>query len=199
MTHSNTGWLLLGSAFVLVLVGFTPGVHAHGGDSTKIHSCVNKSSGGVKIVEANASCKQHETAIDWAITTANPVPKVLTEISLVSVIPGFFTGFQGEASRFLWEPDRYAPPPAEIFFEVVAVVDGPVGGSATFRLHDVTNDSPIANSSITLGSGGGGRFRTADIASSFPLTPAEIALVVERTTVPFATWTIRRSAVLVQQ
>ncbi|MBI3077595.1 MAG: hypothetical protein HYY85_11540 [Deltaproteobacteria bacterium] len=172
--------------------------YGHGGDTTKIHSCVNKSSGEVKIVGANALCKQHEMAVDWPITApSGPVPKVLTEISLVSDSPGLAFASQGEVSRFLWEPGRYAPPPAEIFLEVVASVFGPAGESATFRLHDVTNDLPITGSSFTFGSGTAGRLRTADIASSFPLTPAEIALVVERTA--GASWLIRRSAVLVQQ
>lgn len=195
MKRSKAGLLFLGSAFLLALAGVTPAVYAHGGDPTLIHACVNKSSGEVKIVDANASCKQHETAVDWA-TTSNAAPKILTEISLVSVTP-FSTQVQGEVSRFLWEPDRYAPPPAEIFFEVVASVFGPAGESVTFRLHDVTNALPITNSSLTVGSGGGGRLRTADIASSFPLTPAEIAFVVERTA--GASYSIQRSAVLVQQ
>jgi hypothetical protein len=124
-------------------------------------------------------------------------PRILTEISLVSVIPGFNSGSPGEVSRFLWEPQRYAPPPTEMFFEVAAAVFGPSGGSATFRLHDVTNNLPIANSSLTINAGGAGRLRSVGIASSFPPTPAEIALVVERTV--GVTFSIQRSAVLVQQ
>src|SRR5712692_8212971 len=65
MTPSKTGWLFLGSVFVLALAGFTPAVYAHGGDSTLIHACVTKSSGEVKIVGVNASCKNNETAVDW--------------------------------------------------------------------------------------------------------------------------------------
>jgi hypothetical protein len=40
-------------------------VSAHGGDATKIHSCVNDSSGGIKIVGASDTCKTGETALDW--------------------------------------------------------------------------------------------------------------------------------------
>lgn len=47
------------------------------------------------------------------------VDSTLTEISLVSVTPGFISGTTGEVSRFLWEPSRYQPAPKEIFAEVV--------------------------------------------------------------------------------
>jgi hypothetical protein len=65
MTRSKTGWLALGIGVVLALTGVTPAVYAHGGDPTLIHACVNNSSGEVKIVDANASCKHNETALDW--------------------------------------------------------------------------------------------------------------------------------------
>ena len=70
MTRSKAGWLFLGLVFVLALAGFTPAVYAHGGDSTLVHACVNKSSGEVKIVGVNASCKNNETAVDWPRTSA---------------------------------------------------------------------------------------------------------------------------------
>lgn len=74
MTQSTTEVFVLASAFVLALAGFTPVVSAHGGDPTLIHACVNKSSGEVKIVGANASCKNNETAVDWPATSAPPPP-----------------------------------------------------------------------------------------------------------------------------
>jgi hypothetical protein len=52
--------LLLGATLVTVAV-------AHGGDPAKIHSCVNPNSGGIKIVGANETCKNHETTLDWNI------------------------------------------------------------------------------------------------------------------------------------
>ncbi len=70
MTRSNTGWLFLGSAFVLALAVVTPAIYAHGGDPTLIHACVNKRSGEVKIVGANTSCKHNETALEWPGTSA---------------------------------------------------------------------------------------------------------------------------------
>lgn len=70
MTRSKTGWLFLVSAFVLALAGVTPVVYAHGGDPTLIHACFNKSSGEIKIVSANASCKNNEIAVDWPGTSA---------------------------------------------------------------------------------------------------------------------------------
>lgn len=70
MTRSRAGLFFLGSAFVLALAGVTPAVYGHGGDLTLIHACANKSSGEVKIVGANASCKTNETALDWPRTSA---------------------------------------------------------------------------------------------------------------------------------
>lgn len=72
MTRSKTGWLFLGSMFVLALAVVTPAVYMHGGDSTLIHACVNKSSGEIKIVNATASCKNNETALDWPATLPAP-------------------------------------------------------------------------------------------------------------------------------
>ena len=75
MKRSKSGWLLLlGSVFVLALAVVTPSVYMHGGDATLIHSCVNKSSGEIKIVGANASCKNNETALDWPATSPSPPP-----------------------------------------------------------------------------------------------------------------------------
>ena len=52
--------VLLGASLVTV-------VGAHGGDPAKIHSCVNPSSGGIAIVDANAECEPSERALDWNI------------------------------------------------------------------------------------------------------------------------------------
>jgi hypothetical protein len=70
MTRSKTGWVFLALAFILALAGVTPAIYAHGGDATLIHACVNKNSGAVKIVDANASCKKNETALDWPSTVS---------------------------------------------------------------------------------------------------------------------------------
>jgi hypothetical protein len=72
MTRSKTGWLVLGSVVVLALAVVTPAVYMHGGDSTLIHACVNKSSGEIKIVGASSSCKNNETALDWPGTSPAP-------------------------------------------------------------------------------------------------------------------------------
>ena len=60
----------------LLLIGGSTWVFAHGGDVNLIHACVNNSSGTLKIVGPNASCKNNETALDWGIVgpagTAGP-------------------------------------------------------------------------------------------------------------------------------
>ena len=61
---------LLGAAVVaVVVVGLltvTRVTWAHGGDVTKIHSCVN-TSGNLRVVGANESCRIGETPLDWNI------------------------------------------------------------------------------------------------------------------------------------
>ena len=104
MTRSAARWLLLGSAFVLALAGITPAVYAHGGDATLIHSCVNKSSGEVKIVGANASCKANDTAVDWPGISA-PAPAGNGSIRVHGVGAGvvgapFFVQFAGGVSEY---------------------------------------------------------------------------------------------------
>jgi hypothetical protein len=59
-TGVGTG-MIVGAAFATIF-----GVGAHGGDVTKIHACVD-AAGNIKIVGASATCKQHETAVDWNI------------------------------------------------------------------------------------------------------------------------------------
>lgn len=42
-------------------------VSAHGGNTTLIHSCVNNTSGEIKIVGANANCPSNYRALDWNV------------------------------------------------------------------------------------------------------------------------------------
>ena len=74
MTSSKTRWLFLGLALVLTLAVVAPAVYMHGGDASLIHSCVNKSSGEIKIVAPNATCKNNETALDWPASLPAPSP-----------------------------------------------------------------------------------------------------------------------------
>jgi hypothetical protein len=170
---------------------------AHGGDTSKIHACLNPNSGEVKILDANASCHKHETPIDWPAGGATgQASKLLSEISLVSSMPGFSSSRHQEVSRFLWEPQRYVPSAAEIFLEVVVSVTGPAGQTVAFLLHDVTNDRPIAG--FTVPAGTAARQRTEDLTAVFPLAAAEIAFVVQPSSLQ-AFYSIQRSAVLIQQ
>jgi hypothetical protein len=38
---------------------------AHGGDTTLIHTCVNNSSGTIKIIASDRECANNETPLDW--------------------------------------------------------------------------------------------------------------------------------------
>jgi hypothetical protein len=42
-------------------------VSAHGGDTTRIHGCVQNNSGNIRIVGANDSCRGSESPVDWNI------------------------------------------------------------------------------------------------------------------------------------
>jgi hypothetical protein len=74
MTRSKTRWLFASLMFVVALAVVTPAVYMHGGDAGLIHSCVNKSSGEIKIVAANATCKNNETPLDWPASLPAPSP-----------------------------------------------------------------------------------------------------------------------------
>ena len=143
-------------------------------------------------------------AVDWpAAAPSAPAARTLTEISLVSVLPGFGNATSTETSRFLWEPSRYDPAPVEIFFEVVgALTIGDADDTVTFRLHDVTNNVAIAGSSLVItgpgtGTASGARRRTGNLVLAFPAASVEIALIAELTS--GAAFSIQRSAVLLQQ
>src|SRR5262245_11263820 len=41
---------------------------AHGGDPTKIHSCVKNSTGQTRIIASNGACDTNETPLDWNVT-----------------------------------------------------------------------------------------------------------------------------------
>lgn len=66
----------------------------HGGDTTKIHSCVNNATGTIKIVAPNATCKANETPLDWD-QTAPPAPPFSTRMVINAVtLPGDGSGDQ---------------------------------------------------------------------------------------------------------
>ncbi len=52
---------------VLMLLVAASLVRAHGGETTRIHSCINNSSGTIHIVGADGACNSNEMAVDWNI------------------------------------------------------------------------------------------------------------------------------------
>ena len=66
---SKKTWLI--GVSVLGVFGIAAYVSAHGGDTTRIHSCVSNSSGSLRIIAATGTCRGGETALDWNI--AGPV------------------------------------------------------------------------------------------------------------------------------
>ena len=66
------------------------GAGAHGGDSTKIHACVDQA-GNLKIVGAGAQCKANETALDWNVQGLKGDPGSKGDTGGVGP-PGTFSG-----------------------------------------------------------------------------------------------------------
>ena len=56
----------LGLLAALLGIGGVALAYAHGGDTTRIHSCVRN--GSIRIVGANETCRAGETPLDWNIT-----------------------------------------------------------------------------------------------------------------------------------
>ena len=54
------------NVFLISLLSVT-WVSAHGGNTAIIHSCVNNTSGEIKIVAANANCPSNYRSLDWGI------------------------------------------------------------------------------------------------------------------------------------
>ena len=51
----------------LGVLGIAAYVSAHGGDPTRVHSCVTNSNGALRIIAATGTCRSGETALDWNI------------------------------------------------------------------------------------------------------------------------------------
>ncbi|MGH7960743.1 MAG: hypothetical protein ACRERD_02815 [Candidatus Binatia bacterium] len=69
MRQSKLSRVVRGTVCVLALVGAAPAVYGHGGDPTRIHSCVTIAAGVVRLVSPNASCLPLvEIPVDWSIT-----------------------------------------------------------------------------------------------------------------------------------
>src|SRR5688572_9869958 len=47
--------------------GLTAMVSAHGGDTTRIHACLNAGNGTIYVVDAHQTCGQNQVALDWNI------------------------------------------------------------------------------------------------------------------------------------
>ena len=62
----SSKWLLVLNVVLISLMSVTL-VSAHGGNTTLIHSCVNNTSGEIKIVGANSNCPSNYRALDWNI------------------------------------------------------------------------------------------------------------------------------------
>lgn len=69
MQQTITKWLVL--LLILMIGALLPTavqiIRAHGGDTSLIHGCVKTNNGSIRIVGANNSCGNGETALDWNI------------------------------------------------------------------------------------------------------------------------------------
>jgi len=59
-------WLVVFNVVLISLLSVTL-VSAHGGNIALIHSCVNNTSGEIKIIAANANCPSNYRSLDWNI------------------------------------------------------------------------------------------------------------------------------------
>lgn len=61
--------LLMLAALAMGMLGssITSMVSAHGGDTSRIHACLNPGNGTIYVVGANLSCGPNQTALDWNI------------------------------------------------------------------------------------------------------------------------------------
>ena len=59
-------WLVALNVVLISLMSATL-VSAHGGNTALIHSCVNNTSGEIKIIAANANCPSNYRSLDWNI------------------------------------------------------------------------------------------------------------------------------------
>src|SRR5215213_7675750 len=69
-------WTGLFGGLLIVALAVVSMASAHGGDATRIHSCINNNSGAIKIVSPSQACNNGETALDWnqGVTTADLAP-----------------------------------------------------------------------------------------------------------------------------
>lgn len=68
MTRLSTRGFFLAAAGALTLAGSAPAVYAHGGDVTLIHGCILNFIKTVRIVGANETCRNFESAVHWSIS-----------------------------------------------------------------------------------------------------------------------------------
>ena len=76
LTVLSKNWSLLALAAVLitVLVAMSGATAIHSVDpATKISACVNKSSGEIKIVDADDDCKKNEDPISWPLDVGGEI------------------------------------------------------------------------------------------------------------------------------
>lgn len=75
--------VVVGSLAAAMVVSMSPMADAHGGSADKVHACVVPSSGTVRIVGANESCKTGETPLDWSHTSGTVIgPGTITGSNL---------------------------------------------------------------------------------------------------------------------
>ena len=106
---------------------------AHGGDASLVHSCVNKTSGAVRIVAASVRCKSWERPLDWGIQGPQGIQGL--EGPPAELPPGTITGAHRLASTIAC-PDFSAGtwpvycPDGEVVLNGSAYIDTTVGGTA---------------------------------------------------------------------
>src|SRR4249919_1216558 len=78
-------WAGLFGGLLILAFAVVSMASAHGGDASKIHSCVNNNSGTIKIVAPTATCSNNEMALDWNQQSASPADVSALQAQIAAV------------------------------------------------------------------------------------------------------------------
>ena len=131
-------------------------VVAHGGDPTKIHSCVKNSTGQTRIIAPNGVCDTNETPLDWNVTgPQGPAGPTGSTGPIGPTGPTGLTGPAGPSDAFSKSGGVFVLPANSGFasatrvpLATIVVPDGNYIVNATVGAQDTTPPTMAFNSSM---------------------------------------------------